>query len=143
MEHAALYWWVATGALVVLELLSGTFYLLVIACATAAGGIAHLVGLNSDWTVLIAALVALLGFAVVRRSRLPVPRRDPQTDRDVNLDIGQTLEVTEWRDGRARVNYRGAFWDVELLPGQSEAARWYQIRELSGNILRVGAKSAP
>jgi len=141
MWQVGLDWWIATGVLVVLELLTGTFYLLMIACGTLAGGIAHAVGVPPSWDMLIAAVVALVGVAVVKRSGLSVRRRDARANPDVNQDIGETLEVTAWHERRARVMYRGAQWDVELLPGQSESARWYQIRELSGNRLLVGAKS--
>lgn len=141
MWQAGLDWWIVTGVLVVLELLTGTFYLLMIACGTAAGGIAHLLGANTDIAMAVAALVALAGVGCVKRSRLAPRRREARGNRDVNLDIGETLEVTAWQARRARVMYRGAQWDVELMPGQSETARWYQIRELSGNRLLVGAKS--
>ncbi len=141
MWLAGLDWWIATGVLVVLELLTGTFYLLMIACGTAAGGIVHLLGAGTDSAMVVAALVALAGVAIVKRSRLSPRRREARANRDVNLDIGEILEVPAWHDRRARVKYRGAEWDVELMPGQSETARWYQIRELSGNRLLVGAKS--
>lgn len=140
MWHAGLDWWVATGILVIMELLTGTFYLLVIAIGFAAGGVAHLGGLAPEWQFLIAALVALAGVLIVRRSRFGALKRSVRGNRDVNLDIGETVEVREWQDGRARVMYRGALWDVELLPGQSETAQWYEIRELSGSRLLVDAK---
>ena len=57
----------------------------------------------------------------------------------MNLDIGQTLAVTGWRDRRARVNYRGAAWDVELAPGEPEDARVYEISALDGSRLIVVA----
>jgi len=142
MWHAGLDWWVATGLLVIMELLTGTFYLLVISVGTAAGGLAHLSGLALEWQFLIAALIALAGVWIVRRSRFGRGRRSARGNRDVNLDIGETLEVHEWHDGRARVMYRGAQWDVELLPGQSETAQWYVIHELSGNRLLLNAKPA-
>lgn len=134
-------WWIVTGVLVILELLSGTFYLLMIACGTAAGGLAHWAGLEPAWQFLGAALVALAGVGIVRRSRFGAGRRSARGNRDVNLDIGETLEVLQWQDRRARVMYRGAQWDVELLPGQSETAQWYQIHELAGNRLLVNAKA--
>jgi len=140
MWHAGLDWWVATGVLVIMELLTGTFYLLVISLGMAAGGLAHLGGLALEWQFLLAALVALAGILIVRRSRFGAVKRTVRGNRDVNLDIGETVEVHAWQDGRARVMYRGAPWDVELLPGQSETAQWYEIRELSGSRLLVNAK---
>ena len=140
MWQAGLDWWVATGILVIMELLTGTFYLLVIAVGTAAGGLAHLGGLALEWQFLIAGLIALAGVVLVRRFRFGGGKRGVRGNRDVNLDIGETLEVREWQDGRARVMYRGAQWDVELLPGQSATALRYEISEFSGNRLLLKAK---
>jgi membrane protein implicated in regulation of membrane protease activity len=140
MWQAGLDWWVATGVLVVLELLTGTFYLLMIAFGMAAGGLAHWGGLELPWQFLIAALVALAGLYIVRRTRLGGGRRSVRGNRDVNLDIGALLEVEQWKEGRARVMYRGAQWDVVLMPGQSEQARWYEIHEFDGNSLILKAK---
>ena len=44
MAANGLFWWIGAGALVLLELMSGTFYLLMIALGFIAGGIAHLFG---------------------------------------------------------------------------------------------------
>jgi hypothetical protein len=49
-------------------------------------------------------------------------KRDTSTNPDVNLDIGATLTVDAWHDGRARVQYRGADWDVELANGERDDA---------------------
>jgi hypothetical protein len=55
-----------------------------------------------------AALVAIIGIAL-RRTRFGKLRRgDAASNPDVNLDIGQELEVPAWDDSRARVPYRGA-----------------------------------
>ena len=52
----------------------------------------------------------------------------------------ETLKVPEWRDGRARAMYRGAEWDVELAPGESDSAQWYVIKQVRGNRLIVAAQ---
>ena len=58
-----------------------------------------------------AAVVAIVAMVVLRRSA-GRKQRDTSTNPDVNLDIGATVTVDAWRDGRARVQYRGADWDV-------------------------------
>jgi membrane protein implicated in regulation of membrane protease activity len=144
MVSSGLVWWIATGALLIVELTTGTFYLLMIALGCAAGGVAHLVGLPVSGQLAFAALVALAAVTALRRS--PYGRRqrrgakDATRDADVILDIGQTLRVANWIDGRARVTYRGAEWDVELEPGESDSAEWYVIRQVRDNRLIVAAK---
>ncbi|MDR5854352.1 NfeD family protein [Caballeronia sp. LZ062] len=141
MATHELIWWMAAGALIVTELFTGTFYLLMIALGVLAGGIAFAVGLALHVQLGVAALVALVAVAALRRSRFGSwKRRDASRDAAVNLDIGATLEVAEWHDGRARAMYRGAEWDVELAPGESERARWYRITALDGSRLVVAAK---
>ncbi|MFM0321017.1 NfeD family protein [Caballeronia glebae] len=142
METGGLIWWVAAGVLIVAELLTGTFYLLMIALGMIAGGIAYVIGALPHVQMGVAALIALIAVAVLRRSRLGSWKRRGDASRDaaVNLDIGATLEVDQWRDGRARAMYRGAQWDVELAPGESEGARLYRITALDGNRLIVAAK---
>jgi membrane protein implicated in regulation of membrane protease activity len=141
---SGLVWWIASGALLVVELTTGTFYLLMIALGCAAGGIAHLIGLPASAQFVLAALVALAAVTALRRSpygrRQRRGARDATRDADVILDIGETLRVARWENGRARAMYRGAEWDVELAPGQSEQAEWYVIRQVRGNRLIVTAR---
>ncbi|KND61657.1 putative activity regulator of membrane protease YbbK [Candidatus Burkholderia verschuerenii] len=141
METGGLMWWVAAGALIFAELFTGTFYLLMIALGMIAGGIAYVIGAMPHVQMGAAALIALIAVAVLWRSRFGNwKRRDASHDAAVNLDIGATLEVDQWRDRRARAMYRGAQWDVELAPGETEGARIYRITALEGNRLIVAAK---
>lgn len=142
MLTGGLFWWVAAGALIVAELFSGTFYLLMIALGMIAGGIAFVAGALPHVQMGAAAVIALIAVVVLRRSRFGNWKRrsDASHDAAVNLDIGATIEVDQWRDRRARAMYRGAQWDVELAPGESEGARLYRITALDGNRLIVAAK---
>ena len=112
-----------------------------IALGFLAGGLARVSGANPDVQFAVAALVALAAVLLLRRSRFGrrATRKAAASNPDVNLDIGQTLAVTGWRDRRARVNYRGAAWDVELAPGEPEDARVYEISALDGSRLIVVA----
>jgi membrane protein implicated in regulation of membrane protease activity len=142
METGGLFWWIAAGALIVAELFTGTFYLLMIALGMIAGGLAYVIGAMPHMQMGAAAVIALIAVAVLRRSRFGnwKRRNDASHDAAVNLDIGATLEVDHWRDRRARAMYRGAQWDVELAPGETEGARFYRITALEGNRLIVAAK---
>ena len=134
-------WFVAAGLIVILELLSGTFYLLMIAIGVACGGVAALLGAAVPAQLVAAALVGVLATVVLRRSRYgrPALRTDAALDPNVNMDIGQTVQVPAWQDGTARVMYRGALWDVELAPGIAAAPGSYTIREVRGSRLIVAA----
>jgi len=77
---------------------------------------------------------------LLRRSRFGrTQRADAATNPDVNLDIGATLTVPEWHERRARTQYRGAAWDVELAPGEPDDARVYRVTALRGSCLVVVA----
>ena len=131
-------WLVVAGILVIAELFTGTFYLLMIAIGVGAGALAAFAGASGPMQTLVAAAVGLAATAILHRSRFGKPAQSDATrDRNVNLDIGQRVVVPEWRDGRARVMYRGALWDVELGPGARPEAGDYRIVEVLGNRLIV------
>ncbi|GAB3628591.1 NfeD-like family protein 1 [Pandoraea terrae] len=138
MEHALL-WFGMAGLTVVLELATGTFYLLMVALGMLAGGLVALAGWDWPWQLVAAAVVAAVAVGALRRSRFGRRvKADVTRDPDANLDIGQRLHVDAWKDGGlARVMYRGAEWDIELLPGQTPHAGWFEIREVRGNRLFV------
>jgi membrane protein implicated in regulation of membrane protease activity len=133
-------WFAAAGALVVLEMFSGTFYLLMVAIGLVVGGATALAGLDSAMQFLLAAATGILATAALHRSRWgragrPASARNP----DINLDIGQTLVVHAWSsDGKtARSEYRGAAWDIELEPGSQPLPGKFVIREVRGSRLVV------
>ncbi|MGF6444993.1 membrane protein implicated in regulation of membrane protease activity [Paraburkholderia youngii] len=139
-----LFWWIGAGVLVVLELMSGTFYLLMIAFGFVAAALARIAGAGPDLQFVVAALVALAAVVALRRSRFARRRREQASrNPDVNLDIGQTLNVPAWQSRKARATYRGAAWDVELAAGEPEDAQVYEIRELRGSCLVVVASRQP
>ena len=135
-----MHWLIAAGIVVILELFTGTFYLLMIAIGLAAGALAALAGAAMAMQTLAAAVVGVLATLLLRRSRYGRPqRRDPAFDAAINIDVGQTVNVPAWQDGMARVMYRGALWDVELVPGATAAPGLYTIREVRGSRLIVAA----
>lgn len=142
MGPHGLFWWVGAGVLVIAELMTGTFYLLMIAFGFLAGLIAYAFDVPLDLQLAVAAAVALIAVIALQRVRFSRRRRGVELSRnpDVNLDIGSTLAVAAWHDGRARAMYRGAEWDVELAPGEPDDASLYEITALRGNCLIVAAK---
>lgn len=136
-------WMMVAGATVVMELFSGTFYLLMIALGLTSGALAAVLGFSMAVQTLFAALVGMVATILLRRSRWTPEASQSQAgfDRNQHLDIGQTVHVAAWQDGKARVQYRGALWDVELEAGASASAAsgQYTIREVRGSRLIVAA----
>ncbi|AZG14329.1 MULTISPECIES: NfeD family protein [Cupriavidus] len=136
------FWFAAAVVLVIAEMATGTFYLLMVACGVVAGGLAALFGAEVPMQTVTAALVAIVAIAALRRTRYGrLRRKDAATDPDVILDIGQELEVPAWdASRRARVPYRGADWTVELAPGNEPAPGRYRIVEVRGATLIVSPR---
>jgi membrane protein implicated in regulation of membrane protease activity len=133
-------WWLLAGAAVALELLSGSFFLLVVGLAMAAGAVAAHFDATLTQQLLSAALVGGGGTALWYKWRRLHPRRlAAQFNPDVNLDIGQTVEVEQWEpNGLAFVKYRGAQWQVALqTPTESALPGRHKIVEVQGSLLIV------
>lgn len=131
-------WSLAAGVILIIELVSGTFYLLMVGIGLAAGAVASLCGAGLALQAIMAAVVGVIATGALRRSRFgrkarPTAARDP----NINLDIGQTIVVQQWCDGTARAMYRGAMWDVDLAPGAQAVAGTFTIREIQGSRLIV------
>lgn len=135
-------WFVLGFGLLIAELLTGTFYLLVIAVAFGAAGVVALFGGSVVLQLATAAAFSLGGTLWLRQSRFGRSLRDRAGSNQVqNMDVGQTLRVDQWAPNRtARANYRGATWDVELAPGEEPASGEFVIREINANRLIVAAK---
>lgn len=135
-------WWFVIGfGLLVAELLTGTFYLLVIAVAMGAAGLAALLGAPFALQLVIAAVIGLGGSLWLRTTQWGRRLHERGDDRVQNMDIGQSLRVDQWTTARtARAQYRGATWDVELAPGEQPVAGDFVIREIHANRLIVAAK---
>jgi membrane protein implicated in regulation of membrane protease activity len=132
-------WWVLAGTAVAVELLTGTFYLLMLAIGLVAAALAAHLGFSSNSQLVVAALIgggAVVGWHFVRQRR---PRELPaEANRDVNLDIGETVQVTRWNpDGTTTLKYRGAQWTAVPAPGIVPVAGPHRIREVVGSRLVV------
>ena len=131
-------WLALAGTLVVFELFTGTFYVLMIAVGMAAGALAALFGMSLPAQIAIAAIVGVAATGLLHRSRFGRPlKRDAARDPNVMLDIGHDLHVDTWHEGSARVMYRGALWDVDLAPGSIAGAGTFRIVEVQGSRLIV------
>jgi membrane protein implicated in regulation of membrane protease activity len=127
-------WLAASGVLVVAELLTGTFYLLMLALGAAAGALATTFGLGFNGQLLVAALVGG-GLAAAWYQRRK--RAQPDTRLDTNsLDVGERVTVTAWQpDGSAQVAYRGSWWPARYAGEGAPAAGPHRIQSLEGSCL--------
>src|SRR5690606_38414136 len=130
-------WFGLAAAARIGEVASGTFDLLLVALGLAAGGIAAWLAAGLEWQLVACAVVALAGLLVLRRTGVLKKREiDAGRNADVNMDIGQTVEVESWSEtGLARVWYRGAHWQAELAAGQPRQPGPHVIAELRGTRL--------
>jgi len=106
-----IYWFLLALVLLGLEMVTGTFYLLVLAIALAVGGLTALFTTGIVWQLVLSALTGVAGIIILRRWKSAQASEAPSA----SLDVGQPVKVLKWNDdGTARVNYRGAEWDAEL-----------------------------
>ena len=129
---ASTIWFVIASVLIIFELFTGTFYLLVFGCAAlAAAGMAY-----ADYGLIVQSLTAAIiatGGVLWLRSR-PTPAQ-ASTD---NLDNNQAVEIVTWlSDTTARVHYRGTEWDAKLIANASNTQTHYVIHEMQGNTLVI------
>jgi membrane protein implicated in regulation of membrane protease activity len=136
-------WWVVAGLLVVAELASGTFYLLMLALGACAGAVAAHAGLSFNAQVVAAALVGGGATAVWHFKRFRAPRSLPaEANPDVSLDIGQTVRVELWNaDGTAQVKYRGASWAVRFRGAHAPTPGDHTIVAIQGSQLVVSPRA--
>jgi membrane protein implicated in regulation of membrane protease activity len=138
-----LVWAIAGFVLIIAELLSGTFYLLVLGIAAlAAAGVAFAGG--AFWAqAMVSAGVALVGIYLVRRRLAANPKNDEASN---NLDLGQAVVVESWVDqaaGIARVKYRGSTWEAKLEANPAHPPKLADVLYIRGQengVFRIGAK---
>ncbi|MGV8991410.1 MAG: NfeD family protein [Thiobacillus sp.] len=133
--QAYLLWWILAAVLVGVELTSGTFYLLVYGVAAAAAGIAAWLGAGLVVQLLVAGVIALLGTLALRHWKRNTEHPESIVQ---DMDIGKTVQVESWQDGRGQVKYRGAVWDAEAESPSVDGSRGLIIRAVKGNTLILG-----
>ena len=90
--------------------------------------------------LVVAAVVgvgAVLIWHAVRRSS-PAENAARASNDDLNLDIGESVFVDEWKaDGTATVRYRGTQWTVVPRSGIATSVGEHRVAEVVGSRLVV------
>jgi membrane protein implicated in regulation of membrane protease activity len=129
--------WLAAGfVLVIAELVTGTFFLLILGIAAFAGSATAWFGLGFWLEALCAAVVAVAGVFWVRQNRKTMQQPDM-----ASLDMGQAVTFDAWvsrEQGAARVKYRNTLWDAEV-EGEREFdhGQVLFIHAVDGSTLKV------
>lgn len=108
-------WLIGGLILIIVEVMSGSFYLLVLGLAAFAGALASYFGASVIVQVMFASLFAIVGLVAVHRWH--TTRRELEKP-ERSLDIGQTVTLVSWIDEPsrlARVSYRGSSWNAYLV----------------------------
>jgi membrane protein implicated in regulation of membrane protease activity len=137
---ASTWWWIAAGVLVAGELATGTFYVLMLAIGCVVGALAGCAGISFFAQVLVAVLVGggAVGLWHRRQRRDPAFVMPAAANRDINLDIGETVHVAGWNaDDTARVAYRGSNWNVRYVGDGVAAPGAHVIVEVRHNELAL------
>ena len=129
-------WLIAGFFLIIVELVSGTFYLLMLGIAAFAGGVVAYAGMPFSIQAIVAASLALVGFLWINRMR-----RSTSAVKMRSLDVGQPTVFDHWvnrQGGQARVKYRDALWDATLEGDVAgEPGEVLYIASVDGNTLKV------
>ena len=138
MEHY-LVWLLAGFGLVIIELLTGTFYLLMLGVACFGGAAIAYAGRGFEAQIIVAAILAAAGCYGVH-----IHRAKNSKDQMASVDAGQPANFESWVDeggGLARVRYRGASWDARVDgQGALEAGALLYVEQLEGHTLKVSRK---
>ena len=125
-------WWILAAVLVGVELTSGTFYLLVYGAAAAVAGVAAWLGAGLVVQLLTASVIAVIGTLALRRWKRSTEHPEHFVE---DMDIGQSVKIDAWQDGRGQVKYRGALWEAEAESASVDSTRPLVIRAVKGNTL--------
>ena len=133
--------WILAGLLlVVVELMTGTFYLLILGLAAGIGSLVAYLDQPFWMQALIAALGAFAGGGLVYRYHRAANATSPK---DIANDVGQTVTIESWVNEPqrlARVRYRGTIWDAEVVGSDpiEPDARLYVVAT-EGSRLKVSS----
>lgn len=132
-------WCILALVLFVLEMFSGTFYLLVISASFLSAGLAEwLLHTSNNTNAILATVFSLIGIIIVRVWQKKHPRENKAKESD-SPDYGQIVILSKpLTDGLWQVQYRGTIWQARFIqPTHAKAGDTAQIISHNGNILSL------
>jgi len=132
-------WLILGFTLVIIEMTTGTFYLLVLGVSCLGAAAAAYFGQGFPVQILVAALLSAMGAYVVhaQRSANSALKMKP-------IDAGMPARFENWVEqgsGRARVRYRDADWDARIEGGANlQPGTTVYVQSTSGNTLLVSVR---
>ena len=137
----SLAWLIAGLILIIAELMTGTFYLLVLGIAALVGAGVGYASVGFVWQAVAATAVAVVGVLWIHRYR-----KTSVSTRMKGLDVGQPAAFDSWVNrsaGHARVKYRDALWDAQVAgDAAGEPGEILYITSVDGSTLKV-SKTRP
>lgn len=134
MSEASI-WWLVTGLILVAELSTGSFYLLMLGLGSLVAALSAHAGYSINIQLACAALVGGIGAVVLGQWKKHVLLAQ-NTEVSQHLDIGAVVLVEVWSEQKTtQVQHRGANWGALLSPGQVALPGSYRIIDVQGNHL--------
>lgn len=131
-------WWVLAGLVVGAELLTGTFYLLMVAAGLVGAALAAHLGVSVPFQFAVAAVLGGGLSVALRIYRKAAAAKNPISQTDGNLDVGGRVMVDAWApDGTTQVKYRGANWVATPVAGETPMPGMHRIEEVAGSRLLI------
>ncbi len=136
-----IWWTVIAITLVIVELLTGTFYLLMLGVAAFGAALAAWLGLEFSGQAIVAVVISAIGCYGVH-----VYKARNRAQQMAPIDAGMPASFEIWLDvgaRLARVRYRGASWEARVEGREAiEPGAMLYVLDADGNTLRV-AKNRP
>lgn len=139
---SSLVWLVLGIVLIIVELTTGTLYLLFLGLGGIAAAVAAWAGVGFGWQAAIFALVALVSVFGVQHYRKGKAAVEPMAA----LEAGQPVSFESWTDrdrNLARVRFRGSHWDARVNGDcKGEAGEVLYVESVAGSLLTIARAGA-
>ena len=138
-----MYWLMAAAVMITIEVMVGTFYLLVVAAALASVGLTEwLFQTPLSVNLGLFALLCLVGIPLARRFQKQRSQRQHPSNQP--LDVGQNVLVEKHLHHNIyQVKYRGTIWQAQLEAGQAVSGQTAYIYAQEGNVLLIRSEHTP
>ena len=133
-----LFWASAVVVFLIVELATGTLFFLALAVSAALTALAAPLVPDTPGQVYLACALSGVSCLLLALRR---KKRNNAAIADNSLDIGRSVYVPQWKDGRARVKYRGAMWDAVPKEGVAPVPGRFRIAGFDSTTLILEPES--